>query len=351
MFFVAFAYAGQSWNAPSTAGTAGQSLVRSATAGLTEWATVGMTVPGSGAELLARATSTTMVAVTGSSVSGADVALAGNLGVGGVASYKFQVHVGGISRFDNTLAVAGLLNFISGGMQVQFDAASIVRYLGDLGFSDPSGVQILTLKDGGISIGHTGTPVGLIDVVRTTVVDAARFTVKNDDASWVGVRYGWAQGNGTNPYGFTYGGYNASGNKLIRMNLDGSPAAFQFISDNDIFQFTGRLQTKAGIIGENHTDLNIILNTNSLGGTRGIKFKYNGGSNTAFAVYEDSTAHASGKLSCDVGISAGPVTFAVLNASTPTATLGVYRITDRNNRLAYPDGTNWRFVSDDAIIS
>lgn len=57
------------------------------------------------------------------------------------------------------------------------------------------------------------------------------------------------------------------------------------------------------------------------------------------------------KLDATEGVSAGPVTFAVLNASTPTATLGVYRITDRANRLAYPDGTNWRFVSDDAIIS
>ena len=56
-------------------------------------------------------------------------------------------------------------------------------------------------------------------------------------------------------------------------------------------------------------------------------------------------------ISASSGLSAGAVTFAVLNATTPTATLGVYRITDRGNKLAYPDGTNWRFVGDDAIIS
>lgn len=51
------------------------------------------------------------------------------------------------------------------------------------------------------------------------------------------------------------------------------------------------------------------------------------------------------------GIAATPGTFAVVNATTATATLGLRRITDRGSRLAYPDGTNWRFVSDDAIIS
>lgn len=62
-------------------------------------------------------------------------------------------------------------------------------------------------------------------------------------------------------------------------------------------------------------------------------------------------AATTGTVTATAGISAGPVTFAVLNATTATATLGEYRITDRGNRLAYPDGTNWRFVSDDAIIS
>lgn len=51
------------------------------------------------------------------------------------------------------------------------------------------------------------------------------------------------------------------------------------------------------------------------------------------------------------GLASTPVTFAVLNATTATATLGLRRLTDRSSRIAYPDGTNWRFVSDDAIIS
>jgi hypothetical protein len=51
------------------------------------------------------------------------------------------------------------------------------------------------------------------------------------------------------------------------------------------------------------------------------------------------------------GIDPPAVTFSVLNATTATANLGERRITDRGNRRAYPDGTNWRFTADDAIIS
>jgi len=76
-----------------------------------------------------------------------------------------------------------------------------------------------------------------------------------------------------------------------------------------------------------------------------------GGAFSAGAATFSSTLDATGKIASSAGISSGPVTFAVLNAMTATATLGIYRITDRGNRLAYPDGTNWRFVGDDAIIS
>tara|TARA_R110000868_G_scaffold101057_1_gene278193 strand:- start:2343 stop:3131 length:789 start_codon:yes stop_codon:yes gene_type:complete len=67
-----------------------------------------------------------------------------------------------------------------------------------------------------------------------------------------------------------------------------------------------------------------------------------------------TAANALGSLVCatvTAGLAATPATFAVVNATTATVTLGLRRITDRSNRLAYPDGTNWRFISDDAIIS
>lgn len=58
-----------------------------------------------------------------------------------------------------------------------------------------------------------------------------------------------------------------------------------------------------------------------------------------------------GRITSDAGIASGPVTFAVLNASAATVGLGAYRVTDRANRWAYPDGTNWRWFGDDSIIS
>lgn len=61
-----------------------------------------------------------------------------------------------------------------------------------------------------------------------------------------------------------------------------------------------------------------------------------------------SLSAASGAFSS--GVSVGPATFAVLNATTASVTAGVRRVTDRGNRLAYPDGTNWRWVGDDSII-
>lgn len=57
------------------------------------------------------------------------------------------------------------------------------------------------------------------------------------------------------------------------------------------------------------------------------------------------------KVSASLGVSCGPVTYAVINATTATVGLGEYRVTDRANRRAYPDGTNWRWVADDVIIS
>jgi hypothetical protein len=76
--------------------------------------------------------------------------------------------------------------------------------------------------------------------------------------------------------------------------------------------------------------------------------------------YTNSTKATKGSIACEnvtasgtvtAGLAATPGTFAVVNATTATATLGLRRITDRGSRLAYPDGTNWRFLADDAIIS
>jgi hypothetical protein len=48
-----------------------------------------------------------------------------------------------------------------------------------------------------------------------------------------------------------------------------------------------------------------------------------------------------------------PITKAALLATTPVATLGVHRLTDSTpaQRRVYPDGTNWRYYSDDSIVT
>lgn len=58
-----------------------------------------------------------------------------------------------------------------------------------------------------------------------------------------------------------------------------------------------------------------------------------------------------GTISTIAGIACGAVTYAVLNATAAALGSGAYRVSDRANRWAYPDGTNWRWFGDDVIIS
>jgi len=58
-------------------------------------------------------------------------------------------------------------------------------------------------------------------------------------------------------------------------------------------------------------------------------------------------------LTASGGITFGPRTKSALLATSATATSGVWRITDSTpaQRLAYPDGTNWRYMSDDTVVT
>jgi hypothetical protein len=94
--------------------------------------------------------------------------------------------------------------------------------------------------------------------------------------------------------------------------------------------------------------LDVLATTNAANVT-GLRVTAATTSGTAIAI--DAVGSIQSSSTITGGLASTPVTFAVLNATTATATLGLRRITDRSNRLAYPDGTNWRFVSDDAIIS
>ncbi len=58
-------------------------------------------------------------------------------------------------------------------------------------------------------------------------------------------------------------------------------------------------------------------------------------------------------ITAAVGFNFAPRTKTALLATSATATAGVWRITDSTpaQRLAYPDGTNWRYMSDDTVVT
>lgn len=45
-----------------------------------------------------------------------------------------------------------------------------------------------------------------------------------------------------------------------------------------------------------------------------------------------------------------PITKAALLATTPSATAGIYRISDDSNKPAYPDGSAWRYLTDGTLV-
>lgn len=51
------------------------------------------------------------------------------------------------------------------------------------------------------------------------------------------------------------------------------------------------------------------------------------------------------------GFNLTPITKAALLATTPTTAAGMWRITDDANKPVYPDGTNWRYLTDGTIVS
>lgn len=151
------------------------------------------------------------------------------------------------------------------------------------------GTPVVTIDttNGMIGIGCTPTaPFDLVGSARTNPF--AYYLNKNDDANWAPIRYGWALANGSNEFGINIGAYNAGGNAILRWQMYGSPTQWQFDpGSDDIFSVEKRFLAKAGLIGQYHTDLDLVLNQHTNGGAdKGIKFKVAGGSTTAAAIME-----------------------------------------------------------------
>jgi hypothetical protein len=137
------------------------------------------------------------------------------------------------------------------------------------------------------------------------------------------------------------------GRMFVMQNMSTSNAANQFANITLQVNPTGSL-SGGRVLGDFRLIRETVNNTNSFFLLSAFR---QGSVYRDFARIGFDYAQFAGAIRAGAGISTAPTTFAVLNATAATATLGFYRITDRSNKLAYPDGTNWRFVGDDAIIS
>jgi hypothetical protein len=188
---------------------------------------------------------------------------------------------GGNSVFIGTSTKA-LANAQTNQIVIGYDAIGLGSNSAVLGNSSIT----TTALRGNVGIGTTAPSVQL-DVLSALIANCANFTIKNNNASWTGTRFGWSQGDGSLPFGLTIGGYNTSGNKLIKFIPDNSPAGIIFSGVDELYSFESRLVTAKGITGSYHTDLDIVLRQHTNGGSdKGIKFKLNGGSLTAMSIME-----------------------------------------------------------------
>lgn len=159
-----------------------------------------------------------------------------------------------------------------------------------LQLQNAAGTAIVTVDTSNSRVGVGKTPTVPFDLVGSTTSNVASYLNKNDAINWGGIYYGFALADGTSEFGLTFGAYNSGGNKIIRLLASGSPTEWRFDAiANDIISFEQRFMAKAGLMGQYHTDLDIVLNHHTNGGAdKGIKFKVNGGSATAMAVMETS---------------------------------------------------------------
>lgn len=288
------------------------------------WATPAGAAPaGSGTELQYRSDSTTFAAVTNSSFA-ANVLTINSAAVFNETGTDVDFRIEGDTD-TNLLFADASLDRVSVGVaalalaKFHVEATSIpfrVSYSsGNYMTIDVASDGMTTFDGAGGNRGFTlnkylivndGTYGGLI-ILQSGGVTKATFAVS---ASTDGGVIGSVAGDG---YFRT-----ASGAWLFSTNNGGHPALY--------------VSATAGVMRQQYSAAVYVTHTVSSGG--------------------DLTVAPTGTtITLSGGVSVGPITFSVLNALTATATLGVYRITDRGNKLAYPDGTNWRFVGDDAIIS
>lgn len=157
-----------------------------------------------------------------------------------------------------------------------------------LQLQNAAGTAIVTVDTSNSRVGVGKTPAVPFDLVGSTANNVASYLNKNDAINWGGVYFGFAEASGANEFGITVGAYNAGGNRILRWKASGSPTEWSFnATANDLLSFEYRFIAKAGLMGQYHTDLDIVLNQHTNGGAdKGIKFKVNGGYATAMAVME-----------------------------------------------------------------
>jgi hypothetical protein len=144
------------------------------------------------------------------------------------------------------------------------------------------------------------------------------------------------------------------------VTVDASSSAFNIVAGGQVAfsakqtQVSVRINGKYGITDSSSSlgtvDVNLCRNATgpkwSALAAGGLEVRNFAGS--ADAPITGSTITASSALNI------APITKTALLALTPTAaTAGRWRVTDATpaNREAYPDGTNWRYTSDDVVVT
>jgi hypothetical protein len=146
---------------------------------------------------------------------------------------------------------------------------------------------------------------------------------------------------------------NATYGFLVNNTSTGSSASSALLLESDAGQAALRQYSSAHSVWPGNTVISspsggngIVLVTS--GASNPIEFHTN---NTLRASISDTGATFNGSVRGRFDHE--PITKSALLATTPVATLGVHRLTDStpSQRRVYPDGTNWRYYSDDSIVS
>jgi hypothetical protein len=213
-----------------------------------------------------------------------------------------------------------------------------------------SGTDTLTVQSTGITVDGSNnvSGVGTISSGAITASGAVTATSLTLNPASLPVSLGYETYNGQGRlasnncarFGVLSVGYNALGQRAFIGGIGGW-------ADNLVLGAGYNLQFSSLTQGEPHTlqaAVDLSLSRDSAG---------------VFGIYTDSTKTTKGALTCGAITASGalnlaPITKAALLLLTPNAaTGGRWRVTDATpaNREAYPDGTNWRYTSDDTVVT